>query len=55
MVKAKTSEENKAHGEELKALRTKVREMASKCTDISRLETALDVLDETTDLSITEE
>ena len=55
VVKAKTSEENKAHGEELKALRTKVREMASKCTDIDRLETALEILDETTDLSITEE
>ena len=44
VVKAKTSEENKAHGEELKALRAQVREAASKCIDLEQLEAALDCL-----------
>ena len=44
VLKAKTSEENKAHGEELKALRAQVREAASKCIDLEQLEAALDCL-----------
>lgn len=44
VLKAKTSEENKAHGEQLKAKRTEVREAASKCTDLEQLEAALDCL-----------
>jgi flagellar biosynthesis GTPase FlhF len=44
VLKAKTSEENKAHGEQLKALRSQVREAAGKCTDIEQLEAALDCL-----------
>lgn len=44
VLKAKTSEENKAHGEELKALRSQVREAASKCIDLEQLEAALDCL-----------
>ena len=44
VLKAKTSEENKAHGEQLKELRSQVREAASKCTDIEQLEAALDCL-----------
>ena len=44
VLKAKTSEENKAHGEELKALRSQVREAAAKCTDLEQLSAALDCL-----------
>ena len=44
VLKAKTSEENKAHGEQLKELRSQVREAASKCTDLEQLEAALDCL-----------
>ena len=44
VLKAKTSEENKAHGEQLKALRSQVREAASKCTDLEQLEAALDCM-----------
>jgi DNA anti-recombination protein RmuC len=44
VLKAKTSEENKAHGEQLKAMRQQVREAASKCTDLEQLEAALDCL-----------
>jgi hypothetical protein len=51
VIKAKTSEENKAHGEELKALRTQVREKASKCTDVEKLEAVLEILDEYTDVA----
>ena len=51
VLKAKTSEENKAHGEELKRLRGEVREKVSKCTDIERLEAVLEILDEYTDVA----
>lgn len=44
VLKAKTSEENKAHGEELKALRAETREAVNKCTDLEQLQAALDVL-----------
>jgi hypothetical protein len=44
VLKAKTSEENKAHGEQLKAMRQQVREAASKCIDLEQLEAALDCL-----------
>ena len=44
VLKAKTSEENKAHGEQLKELRSQVREAAAKCTDLEQLEAALDCL-----------
>ena len=44
VLKAKTSEENKAHGEELRALRSQVKEAAGKCTDLEQLEAALDCL-----------
>ena len=43
-IKAVQTEENKAHGEELKAKRGEVREAASKCTDLTQLEAALDIL-----------
>jgi hypothetical protein len=44
VLKAKTSEENKAHGEELRALRSQVKEAAAKCIDLEQLEAALDCL-----------
>jgi hypothetical protein len=51
VLKAKTSEENKAHGEELKAMRSQVKEAAAKCTDLEKLEAALDCLDDNTDIN----
>lgn len=53
VIKLRTSEENKAHGEALKALRSQVREAAAKCTDIEKLEAVLEILDEYTDLAYT--
>lgn len=44
VLKVKQSEENKAHGEQLKALRAQVREAASKCIDLEQLAAALDCL-----------
>ena len=44
VLKEKTSEETKERMEALKALRSQVREAASKCTDEAALEAALDVL-----------
>jgi len=53
VIKAKTSEENKAHGEELKAKRAEAREAVAKCTDIEKLEAVIEILDEYTDISYT--
>jgi hypothetical protein len=53
VLKAKTSEENKAHGEELKAKRAEAREAVGKCTDIEKLEAVIEILDEYTDLAYT--
>ena len=50
ILKIRTSEENKAHGEELKELRSKARELVGKCIDIEKLEAVLDILDQDTDL-----
>jgi hypothetical protein len=44
VIKAKTSEENKAHGEQLKAKRQQVKDAAGKCIDLEQLEAALDCL-----------
>jgi hypothetical protein len=44
VLKEKTSEENKQRMEELKTLRSQVREAANKCTDEAALEAALDIL-----------
>jgi hypothetical protein len=44
VIKAKTSEENKAHGEQLKAMRQQVKDAATKCIDMEQLEAALDCL-----------
>ena len=52
-LKIRTTEENKAHGEELKALRTEARELIGKCTDIEKLEAVLEILDQDTDLEFT--
>lgn len=51
VVKAKTSEENKAQGEELKRLRAEVKEKASKCTDTDKLEAVLEILDDNTEVN----
>jgi hypothetical protein len=53
VLKAKTSEENKAHGEELRAKRTEAREAVAKCTDLDKLEAVIEILDEYTDISYT--
>ena len=53
VLKHVTSEENKAHGEELKRLRAEVKEKAGKCTDIEKLEAVLEILDEYTDIAYT--
>lgn len=53
VIKAKTSEENKAHGEELKAKRAEAREAVAKCTDIEKLEAVIEILDEYTDIAYT--
>lgn len=51
VIKLKQTEENKAHGEELKELRAQVRDKVSKCTDIDKLTAVLEILDEYTDLT----
>ena len=45
VIKAKTSEENKAHGEELKAKRAEAREAVNKCTDLDKLEAVIVILE----------
>jgi hypothetical protein len=45
VLKLKTSEENKAHGETLRNLRTEVKEAVGKCIDIEKLEAVLELLD----------
>ncbi len=50
VLKIRTSEENKAHGEELKKLRSDARELVGKCTDIEKLEAVIDILDQDTDV-----
>ena len=52
-LKLRTTEENKAHGEELKALRTQAKELVGKCTDIEKLEAVMEILDPDTDLEFT--
>jgi len=54
-LKLRTTEENKAHGEELKALRAEARELVGKCTDIEKLEAAIEILDQDTELTFTVE
>ena len=44
VLKVKQSEENKAHGEQLKVMRQQVTEAARKCTDLDKLTAALDCL-----------
>lgn len=53
VLRLRTSEENKAHGEEIKRLRAEVREKVSKCTDIEKLEAVTEILDEYTDVAYT--
>lgn len=51
VLRVKQSDENKAHGEQLKAMRTKVREAASKCTDLDKLTAALDCMDDNAEIN----
>lgn len=53
ILKLRTTEENKAHGEALKALRVEAKELAGKCTDIEKLEAVIEILDQDTDLEFT--
>jgi len=53
VLKIRTTEENKAHGEELKALRSDIKEKVQKCTDIEKLEAIQEILDPDTDLEFT--
>jgi len=50
VLKLKTSEENKEHGETLKNLRTQARELVGKCIDIEKLEAVIELLDLETDM-----
>lgn len=50
VIKLRTSEENKAHGEELKRLRADAREAVGKCTDIEKLEAVIELLDPDSDM-----
>jgi hypothetical protein len=50
VLKLKTSEENKAHGENLRALRAEARELVGKCIDIEKLEAVIELLDVYTDM-----
>ena len=45
VLKAKQTEENKEHGEQLKTLRAQVIEAARKCTDIDTLDSALAIFE----------
>jgi hypothetical protein len=50
VLKLKTSEENKAHGENLRNLRAEARELVGKCIDIEKLEAVIELLDVDTDM-----
>lgn len=51
VLKVKQSEENKQHGEQLKAMRQQVTEAARKCTDLDKLTAALDCLDDASEIN----
>ena len=55
VLKEKTSEENKAHGEELRAARSQVREAANKCLDLETLAAAHEILTGAADFDYSEE
>ena len=55
VLREKTSEENKAHGEELRAARSQVREAANKCLDLDTLAAALEILTGAADFDYNEE
>ena len=50
VLRAKTRDEDAAIAEERKALRAQVRTAAGKCTDLDKLQAALEILDDNTDL-----
>jgi hypothetical protein len=55
VLRVKTRDQDKAIAEERTALRQQVRSAASKCTDLEKLQAALDILDEGTELSFVDE
>ena len=50
VLRAKTRDEDAAIAEERKALRVQVKAAAGKCTDLDKLQAALEILDDGTDL-----
>ena len=50
VLRAKTRDEDAAINEERKALRVQVKAAAGKCTDLDKLQAALEILDDGTDL-----
>jgi hypothetical protein len=55
VLRVKTRDQDKAIAEERTALRQQVRAAASKCTDLEKLQAALDILDVETELSFIDE
>lgn len=55
VLRVKTRDQDKAIAEERTELRKQVRSAAGKCTDIEKLQAALDILDEGTELSFINE
>ena len=50
VLRAKTRDEDAAINEERKGLRIQVKAAAGKCTDLDKLQAALEILDDGTDL-----
>ena len=55
VLRVKTRDQDKAIAEERAELRKQVRSAAGKCTDLEKLQAALDILDEGTELSFVNE
>jgi hypothetical protein len=55
VLRVKTKDQDKEIAAERTALRKQVRSAASKCTDLEKLQAALDILDEGTELSFIDE
>jgi len=55
VLRVKTRDQDKEIAEERTELRKQVRSAASKCTDLEKLQAALDILDEGTELSFLDE
>ena len=55
VLRVKTRDQDKEIAEERNALRSQVKSAAGKCTDLEKLQAALDILDEGTELSFIDE